>query len=112
MTKIIARIILCFIALFALPSAIFASTLYGSSGNDWMLTVDQNSGASTLLGFGNYGNFADLTSDWRQASFRLWACQPGYLSQVNPATGVATPVGTFGTLNSPININSIGFDVT
>jgi len=110
MTTPIARIILCLIALFATPSVIFASTLYGSSASDRFHKVDQSTGALTVVGFGNYGNPTDLTSDWRQASFRIWECQPKYFSQVNPTTGVVTPIGTFGTLDDPISIDSIGFD--
>jgi hypothetical protein len=93
-------------------SRAFASTLYGStSGSEFtsLYTVDQHSGHLTQ--FGPVAGFptADLTSDWRPESFRIWGTVLGhFLIRIDPVTGNQTNVGTF----SVFGVSQLAFDVT
>jgi hypothetical protein len=89
-----------------------ASTMYGSSGaigSPPIYTIDQTTGTPTFLGTTGIRSIANMASDWRQSSFRLWAVDDlqNRLLQINPTTGAATVVGAF----SSGLISSIAFDV-
>jgi hypothetical protein len=90
------------------------STLYGSvnengsTGNQLIYTVNQQTGAATPLGASGLSGPIDLASDWRSSSFRIFAIDAttNALYRINPATGAATLVGAFAP-----QIASLAFDV-
>src|SRR3954453_744369 len=92
------------LALFALAGFSFsssakASELYGMGYSTRMVyRLSQTNGAATPIG-GNYpiNTMRDLASDTRPESFRMWATGFGkQLFRINPITGAATLVGTYG----------------
>src|SRR6478609_7490677 len=96
--------ITAFVAAWALlyTSMACASTLYGSSGDarsvgSKIFTVDQSTGAATLLGATGSEHISDLTSDWTPGAFRIWAVQyfSRQLLRINPTDGSSSVVGTF-----------------
>ncbi len=93
-------------------SAGLGSTLYGvgrSLGVENLYTVDQSTGAVTLIGPTGGASTSDLASDTRPGSFRLWGTDQGKLISINPATGAGSVVGTFNT--PPGNpISTLSFD--
>ena len=95
-------------------SALQASTLYGvnKSGTPGLTyTLDQTTGASTLVGATGFDFPGDLASDTRVGSYRIWApdITTNTLLKVDPTTGSASAVAPF---DSKDKIVSIAFDIT
>lgn len=91
------------------------SVLYGTANDgpssELVYTIDQGSGLATALGDSGFGSPLDLTSDWRAASFQLWAADTGtnQLLEIDPLTGAGSAVGNFMT---DVDMESLAFDVT
>jgi len=110
------RTLLAMIVPLVAASIAHASILYGSSnetifgGNEFVYTIDQQTGAATPLGPSGVVEFPDITSDWRQDSFRIWGVEwlTNELVSIDPGTGAATTVGEFGTNTKMLNL---AFDI-
>src|SRR5258705_6236464 len=106
------------VALSALASVVFqsaakASELYGMGYTTRTLyRLSQTNGTATAIG-GNYPamTMRDLASDTRPESFRMWATGFGkQLFRINPITGAATLVGTYGLTGSE-EIRTLAYDM-
>ena len=98
----------------ALATAAWGSTLYGvdSSGSQGTIgTLNQATGADTVVGPVGFNFPGDLASDTRVGSYRIWSTDlnTGTLLNINPATGAGNGVGAFNTAST---ITSLAFDVT
>ncbi len=104
---------LCALARFISPSTANASELYGMGYSTRTLyRLSQTNGAATVIG-GNYPTMTmrDLASDTRPESFRMWAT--GFnkqLFRINPITGAATLIGTYG-LSGSEEIRTLAYDM-
>jgi hypothetical protein len=89
-----------------------ASVMFGSAtgfGNPPIYTINQDTGTATTLGPSGVDSLSNMTSDWRPATYRLWAVKylsPAQLVRVNPTTGACTVVAAFSS-----TISEIAFDV-
>ena len=87
-------------------------TLYGCEypGFTDLSTFDQSTGAISSVGPSGWSGLADMTSDTREGSFRMWSVQSSSNTLVtfDPVTGVAT---AGPTLDAPDQIVSLAFDV-
>jgi outer membrane protein assembly factor BamB len=90
------------------PAAL-ASDLYGMDRTvPSLYSLDQGTGAATLIGPSGLVDPGDLASDTRPGSYRVWAVNlAGTLLKVDPATGGTSTVGAF---TSPSTIVSLAFD--
>jgi len=106
------------VALGALASFVFqpaakGSELYGMGyATRTLYRLSQTNGTATAIG-GNYPamTMRDLASDTRPESFRMWAT--GFnkqLFRINPITGAATLVGTYGLTGSE-EIRTLAYDM-
>jgi len=88
-----------------------ADTLYGCEypGFHDLSWLDQSTGALNNIGPTGRNGLGDMTSDTRDASFRMWAVQIASkeLVQLDPSTGAETGAVT---MNCPDQITSIAFD--
>jgi len=88
------------------------SVMFGSAigfNSPPIYTVNQDTGAATTLGPSGVFALSDMASDWRPATYRVWATSgtsPLQLLRVNPTTGACTVVAAFST-----PITEIAFDV-
>jgi hypothetical protein len=91
-------------------ACLFASTLYGSTfGGEGpaIYTLDQDTGIATALGGTSFG-VADLASDWRPESFRLWGIRSNsHLVKLDPILGNGTLIGRF----SMPSVTGLAFDI-
>ena len=92
-----------------------ASTLYaikvGGPDGQGIWTVDQSTGKTTELSAAkDFGIVYDLASDWRPASFRIWAREyvPNNFYRID-AAGNRTLIGQPTSANFPVEL---AFDVT
>ena len=90
-----------------------ASDLYATDANS-LYTINQTTGAATLVGPTGVSSMQELASDTRPGSFRLFTSVgagigPSSLYTLNPGTGQASLVGTF---NLPASswMNTLAFD--
>jgi len=112
MTRTLSAMIVPLVA----ASIAHASILYGSSnetifgGNEFVYTIDQQTGAATPLGPSGVVEFRGITSDWRSESFRIWGVEwlTNELVSIDPQTGAATTVGEFGTITK---MDNLAFDI-
>jgi hypothetical protein len=97
------------------PTCPAASILYATSdenggrGNQIIYTINQQTGAATALGASGLGGPIDMTSDWRPASFRLFAVDSttNGLYLIDGVSGQSLLLGSFNP-----QIASIAFDAT
>ena len=101
-------------AFLAIPRPSLASTLYATDSTSATLRIiDQTTAAQTVVGTIGAGlSPADLASDTRSGSFRLWTVDRSIfnaekLYRIDPATGAGTLVGNFGVSPNP---TALAFD--
>jgi hypothetical protein len=100
-------------ALFAAPASSQAALVYGLSNNNNLFSFDSATPSSILSGVfisGLQQNEQMLNIDFRPANGQLLGLgSSNRLYSINPASGVATAIGT--GFSPPLNGNAFGYDV-
>ena len=107
------QLVVAAVAIGSMVSIATGSVLYGSTNDgaasEVIYTINQGNGLASALGGSGFDSPLDLTSDWRAASYRIWAANTNsnQLVEIDPGTGAGSAVGSFGT---PTNMESLAFD--
>src|ERR1051325_5294480 len=100
------------VAFFSILGRAQGSALYTIESNAKLYQVSQTTGVATLIGTTSPVDTADLASDTRPGSYRLWTTNLSrQLVSINPATGAGTVVGAFDPVNF-LRMRTLAFDIT